>query len=84
MIGDREKESARLQDDDIVQALDIDFDRFRLAPTEPRMIKLRQSVRGGRMELGKLNEESLLPEAKVSLPMNWGLQRKVDANSASR
>ena len=69
VIGDRDDSSTRLMDDSVVQTFDIGFDRVRRVPTERRMIELRKSVRGGMMELKKLNEDTLRPEATISLPI---------------
>ena len=69
VIGDRDDPSTRLLDDRVVETLGIGFDRIRRITCERRGIELRQSVRGGMMQLDKLNEETLRPEATVSLPV---------------
>ena len=69
VIGDRDDSSTRLLDDSVVQTFGIGFDRVRRVPTERCMIELRKSVRGGMMELKKLNEDTLRPEATISLPI---------------
>ena len=69
VVGDRNDPSTRLLDDSVVQTLGIGFDRLRRIPTERRTIEIQKSVRGGMMELKKLNEETLRPEATVSLPI---------------
>ena len=69
VIGDWNNPSTRLLDDSVVQTFGIGFDRLRRIPTERHAIELRKSIQGGMMELQKLNEESLRPEATVSLPI---------------
>ena len=67
VIGDRNDSSTRLLDDSVVQTFDIGFDRVRRIPTERRTIELRESVRGGMIKCRKLNEDTLRPEATISL-----------------
>ena len=69
VIGDWNNPSTRLLDDSVVQTFGIGFDRLRRIPTERHVIELRKSIQGGMMELQKLNEETLRPEATVSLPI---------------
>ena len=69
VIGDWNDPSTRLLDDGVVRTFAIRFHRLRRIPAERRTIELRQSVRGVTMQLTKVNEESLRPEATVSLPV---------------
>ena len=69
VIGDRDNPSTRLLDDNVVQTFGIGFDRLRRIPAERRKIELCKSIRGGMIELKKLNEDTLRPEATVSLPI---------------
>lgn len=69
VIGDRDDPSTRLLDDSVVESFGIGFNRLRRITSERRGIELRQSFRGGTMQLEKLNEETLRPEATVSLPV---------------
>lgn len=69
VIGDRDDASTRLLDDSVVETLGISFDRVRQIPAERHLIELRKSVHGGMMKFEKLDDDTLLPEATVSLPI---------------
>ena len=69
VIGDRDDASTRLLDDSVVETLGISFDRVRQIPAERHLIELRASVHGGIMQAAKLNDDTLLPEASVLLPI---------------
>ena len=69
VVGDWNHPATRLLDEDVVRNFAIGFHRLRRIPAERRTIELRQFVHGGTMQLTKLNEDNLSPEATVSIPV---------------
>lgn len=70
VLGDRGERETRLLDDRVLASLDLVFPPLRKISSEDRRVmEVRFSHAGGFMEVTKLNEETLSPEANQRLPM---------------
>ena len=69
VLGDRNNKASRLLDDDVCESMGLKFHKLVKVTGDRKPIDISFSIVGGHVNATKINEETLLPEYTISIPV---------------